>query len=345
MSIVRCKVHPQAEGFFAALLERTEFRTVSRGGTRNVGSGALLLTAYQPAACEQKLNAGIQQLVQWRRERERAPALILSFRSKQRLLRLPANGILREPGSTFLRLPCRREALLTALQVARPLSPLELEKIVHRACTSWGQLANYIDRLIETVGEGESVPDLGLLDNFARRHFGNWFSEALARAATYGEQNKVNEMTRVLRDVQARAPEVAVYHTFERLAHGRKEDLSNRGLGPLRTMLLSIQQGVVEDEHLERLLAFDSWASFKVTLQNTASTLTLLESGHATLPGALATSVNVFLTQLRCLLRMTETGAIQEQPATTIKIIDSLQEATLDILRRRAEAQKRQAFE
>jgi len=312
---------------------------------RNEGAGMLLLTAYQPAACEQGPNTGIQQLVQWRREGEGAPALIFSFRSKQRLLRFPANGILREAGTTFLRLPCRREALLSALEDAQSLSSSELEDIVHRACTSWGQLMNYVDQLIEAAGEAERVPDLGLLGDFARRNFGNWFSETLAQAETYREQGKVSEMTRALREVQARAPEVATYRTFERLAHGREMDLSNKGLGPLRTMLLSIQQGVVEDKHLKILLASDSWTCFKATLQSTASMLTLLENSRALLPYTLEASMDVFLRRLRCLLRMAETGAIQERPAAAVETIDSLQEAFLDILHRRDEAQKLQAFE
>jgi hypothetical protein len=350
MPTVRIHAPSAAREHVTALLNGTAYRLVP-AASDDAGAKpptVLLLTAYQPSARERRPHAGIRKLTQWRREGEQAPALVCAFRSKQRLLRFPANALLREPGTTFLRLPCRRETVVSALEVACPLSASEREGVAHGACTAWGQLAGYADRLIEAAKEPPPedkahTPDLALLRAFARRRFGDWLDAPLAQAEVGRAQGDTDEMTRSLREAKQRAPEAAVYRTFGTLAHGRAADLSNKGLGPLRTMLLSMQQGLAGEKHLDKLLASRSWLDFKGALQKATNTLTLLDSSSAPLPDVLQEHTRDFLDQHDALVRLTETGAIREQPAAAVEAIDGIQEASRSILRRRADARERTA--
>jgi hypothetical protein len=337
VSVVACHVHPKARAYVAAMLAGTAYRFVPAVSHDTPDDPtALLVTVYQPSAREHRLHSGIRQLAQWRMDGEQAPAIVCAFRSKHRLLRFPANTILREPGTSFLRLPCGRDAFCSKLEAAQPLSESEWEGVVHRACIVCGQLSSSIDRLIDVVKEGrERALDFEPLRDFAGRHFGDPIFSTLSRAESRWQKGDLAETIRVLRNAQEKAPEAAVYQIFRKLAHGREADLSNKGVGPLRAALVSMQQGLAGEEHLETRLATENWSDFKSALQEAARTLTLLQEGPYSLPDDLQRLVHTFLEQVDRLLRMTETGAVQEKPAAAVKVIDKLQDASRSILRQR----------
>lgn len=339
----------KARSHFASLLQDTEFQahTPEAAAVEKGEVAALILTAYL-SADSIHFHAGIQQLVRWRVADNLTPALIFSFQSKQHLLGFPENSILLEPGTSFFRLPCTRDAVLAALREARPLLLAELDEVVHRSCTSWGQLASYIGRLIESSrepGGRAEVLSLGRLYKFALQHFGDWFSGALAHAESYRSRGDISEMIRVLAGVAERGAEMTVYHTFEKLAHGQEEDLVNKGLGPLRAMLLSVQQGVLGEIHLEKLLSSSSWSVFQSSLQKTGNTLTLLRRGPTSLPDALGVQVDLFLDQLHDLLSITGAGHVIPQAPAAMQAIDGMLDATQRIQRQRKEARQRLASE
>jgi len=343
--IVRCHVHPQVDAYLTALLDGPGYQLVPTTNSDISGDpAALILTVYKPSASEHRSHAGIQHLVQWRRDGEQTPAVVCAFRSKEHLLRFPANALLREPGTAFMRLPGRQDALLAALESAEPLSEPEREDVVQRACTAWGQLAHYADRLIE-AGHRDDGLQVAFLRDFAQRRFGEWLDAPLAQAAKCRSRGDAEGTADHLREAKARAPEAVVYRTFGKLAHGREADLSNKGLGPLRAMLRAKQQGFVGDAPLDELLASDSWSSFKRALQGTVRTLTLLQAGSPSLPDALREQVNTFVEQFDTLADLTETGAIRERPASAVEAIDGLQAASRAILSQRAEARRRMTKE
>lgn len=336
MPFIRCHVHSKALAYVTALLANSSYRPdqVEHSHTED-GPAALLFTAYLPSAHKQRPCAGIRHLAQWRIDGEQAPAVVCAFRSKDRLLRFPISTILQEPGTLFLRLPCRRDALLSSLEASRPLSESERKGVVHRTCTVWGQLSSSIDRLINVVKEDRGCAmHLQPLCDFAGRHFGNPIFSTLSRAERRWQEGDCTETVRLLRNAQEKAPEAAVYRIFSKLAHGREADLSNKGVGPLRAALLSVQQGLAGKEHLETRLATENWSDFKSALQDATRTLTLLQKGPYSLPDDLQGQVHTFLEQVERLLRMTETGTIQERPAAGVKVIDKLQDTSRSILRR-----------
>jgi len=338
--VIHCHAPPKARAHLAALLGGTAYRLASAVSNDAPGDPApILFTAYQPSARERRPDAGIRQLAQWRRDGKQAPALVCAFRSKQRLLRAPASAILRAPCTAFLRFPCRRDALLGALEDAGPLSASERDEVVQRACTAWGQFASYADRLIDE----EQGADLALLQDFARRHFGDWLDAPLAQAARCRAQGDAGEMTRALREAKQRAPEAAVYRTFGQLAHGRENDLTNRGLGPLRAVVRAMQQGHLGEEQLHDFLDGASWKSFKAALLRTVRTLTLLENDSASLPAALRDEVRAFREKSNDLMRCTSTSAVLRNPGVTEDRVDQMQDAARAVLRRRDEARQRMA--
>ena len=336
MPSVVCHTHPQAHAHVAALLGGTVWSVSAASGDTPDDPAALLLTAYQPSARERRPHAGIHRLAQWRREGENAPALVCAFRSKQSLLRFPTNIILQEPGTSFLHLPCGRDALRSSLEAARPLSESERDGVVQRASTVWGQLSEYLAQLIDTARKEQGhVPDLAPLHSFVGRHFGDRLGNTLDRAETHWHEGEATQAVRLLREAQERVPEAAVYQAFGTLAHGRSADLSNKGVGPLRAALISMQQGLAGDEHLETVLDAENWSHFKSALQDATRTLTLLQRSPYSLPDDLRELVYTFLERVDRLLSMIQTGRIQKEPATAVEAIDDLQDASRSILRRR----------
>jgi hypothetical protein len=216
------------------------------------------------------------------------------------------------------------------------LSESEREGVVQRACTVWGQLSEYLAQLIDAARkEQEYVPDLAPLYNFVGRHFGDRLSNTLDRAETRWQKGKIAQAVRLLREAQERVPEAAVYQVFGKLAHGRSADLSNKGVGPLRAALMSMQQGLAGDEHLETVLDTENWLHFKAALQDATHTLTLLQRSPYSLPDDLRELVYTFLERVDRLLSMIQTGRIRKEPATAVEVIDDLQDASRSILRRR----------
>ena len=216
------------------------------------------------------------------------------------------------------------------------MSESEREGVVQRACTVWGQLSEYLAQLIDTARkEQEHVPDLASLCNFVGRHFGDRLSNTLDRAETRWHKGEATQAVRLLREAQERVPEAAEYQVFGTLAHGRSADLSNKGVGPLRAALISMQQGLAGDEHLETVLDTENWSHFKSALQDATRTLTLLQRSPYSLPDDLRELVYTFLERVDRLLSMIQTGRIQKEPATAVEAIDDLQDASRSILRRR----------
>lgn len=325
------------QAYVAAMVEGTAYRLAPAASHDAPDDpAALLVSVYQPSAREHRLRSGIRDLAEWRIDGEQAPAVFCAFRSKDRLLRFPISTILQEPGTSFLRLPCRSDALLSSLEASRPLSESERKGVVHRACTVWGQLSSSIDRLINVIKEDRGrALNFEPLRDFAGRHFGNPIFSTLSRAERRWQEGDLTETVRALRNAQEKAPEAAAYRVFSKLAHGREADLSNKGVGPLRAALLSVQQGLAGKEHLETRLATENWSDFKSALQDATRTLTLLQKGPYSLPDDLQEEVHTFLEQGDRLLRMTETGTVQEKPTAAVKVIDKLQDASRSILRRR----------
>lgn len=286
----------------------------------------IIITTYLPMHNRGPFG-GIEKLRQLRLEMNRQPAILLSFESFESLLAVPDNGILEEAGTHHLRLPFSPAQLETLLGSVKSILPENIYEIVQRSCTNYGQLESFLARLSRDLQKGpgnSTLTSLKLqnLQRFCARNWGNWFDNLITQAQDCFRINNYDGASEALRDMKEHVPTVVVYHAFEKFSHGGSLDIVNKGFGPLRAMLLSLNAGTINKDYIENYLK--SSRSLQNLIQNMISLsndLGRLTRSFLSVPDDLKRQAEKFIDSLTTLVN---DGSLKVSHVDTNALVDAI---------------------
>jgi len=241
-------LHPPVENLFSEVKRENDLKSID----------AMVLTSYLPAY-KRGPYGGIEKLKQLRIEQNPQPAILLSFESFESLFAVPDNGILDEAGTYHLRLPFAPSQFENLLGFVKPLSAANVDAIVQRSCTPHGQLDSFLTRLlIDLQKDPENITLISQkllnLQKFCAQNWGNWFDNLISQMRACSSKKHYEDLSEVIRVMKQHVPSVIVYHAFEKFAHRSPVDVVNKGLGPLRAMLVSLNSDLINRSYVENYL-------------------------------------------------------------------------------------------
>lgn len=294
---------------------------------RNFGSkDVMVLTSYLPAY-KREPHSGIEKLKQLRLEKNQRPAILLSFEACESLLRTPDNQILDEVGTYHLCLPFSLSQFESLLGSLEPISTDNIDKLVRRSCTLHGQLDSFLTRLLKDLQKAPvsvTLTSLKLenLQKFCARNWGNWFENPVRQAQDCVRHDNFDCAAVALRAMREQLSSVIICRAFQKFSHGGNADIVNRGLGPLRAMLVGFNGGST------KLVDLENYVSSSKGLQDLLRKMLSLSNELETLlrpflqvPDDLKDQATRFVAALRILLN---NGAINFTHTNANSLMDAI---------------------
>lgn len=120
-------------------------------------------------------------------------------------------------------------------------------------------------------------------------------------------------------------PAVVVYHAFERFSHGKNLDLVNKGFGPLRAMLLSLEQGLISEEYVKKYFeSSDSLKNFMEKIVAFECELKALCKSSLAIPVTLKEEISKFIEPMSMILDHAALKFDMAMTETWINAIDTV---------------------
>jgi len=322
-------LHPPVENLFSELKRENDLKSID----------AMVLTSYLPAY-KRGPYGGIEKLKQLRIDQNPQPAILLSFESFERLLAVPDNGILDEAGTYHLRLPFAPSQFENLLGFIKPLSAANMDAIVQRSCTPYGQLDSFIARLTSDLQKDpENITFISQkllnLQKFCTQNWSNWFDNLIKQMKACYSKKHFEGASEVIHVMKEHMPLVVVYHAFEKFAHRSPVDIVNKGLGPLRAMLVSLDSDLINRSYVEHY--FKSSRNLQDLIQKMISlshVLGTLSRTFLSMPDDLDQQTKRFIAALAILVNDVSVKLSHADTNSLVSAIDTIIAATDEIIQK-----------